>query len=90
VNKLQKSIENTIKLRKYEVNFYGILKSRYTQKIGIAPMCSIMHCTKLQELKHKTIYLQIYILGNTLNFCRHVHIMVSSSCKILIINSYIG
>jgi hypothetical protein len=32
LNKLQKSIENIINLKKYEVNFYKILKSRYTHR----------------------------------------------------------
>jgi hypothetical protein len=42
---------------------------------------AVMNCGKLQELKYKNIYLQIFILANALNFWMHVHIIVSSSYK---------
>jgi hypothetical protein len=44
-------------------------------------ICAVFHCAKLQELKYKNNYLQISILANVLNFCMHVHIIVSSVYK---------
>jgi hypothetical protein len=79
LNKRQKSIENS---KKYEVNFYIILKNRPTQRTW---HCSnvlnnaLYKIARTQALKY--LFTNIYILSNTLNFCRNAHIVVSSSCK---------
>jgi hypothetical protein len=44
-------------------------------------ICAVFHCAKLQELKCKDKYLQIYVCANVLNFCMHAHIMSSTSYK---------
>jgi hypothetical protein len=64
-----------------KLNFIGILLSSSTQWLDKTYICAVIHCIKLQELKCNDIYLQTSILVNTLNFCIHVHIMISNSYK---------
>jgi hypothetical protein len=43
--------------------------------------CTIIYCTKFQQLKCKDNYLPISTHGNVLNFCMHAHSIVSSLYK---------
>jgi hypothetical protein len=52
LNKLQKSIENTIKLKKYEINFYRILKIDLGFRLDKSQFRTLLPPVKILQLKH--------------------------------------
>jgi hypothetical protein len=47
-------------------------------EIKFMTYCLIKHCTKFHKVKSLSIFLEIYVHVHTLNFCMHIHVMVSS------------